>query len=209
MPRQPRAGLLRVHLEDGSLSSFAVATPEEPGRWLSESCWDFAFGTPSLFVSRMEKGTVRRAIEAMAHEMGGYWLRYYNSRGRVSWVGRTLGSPGGGQAEALRVVSVALTEAYPPRRPAQACGVVQVRVSDGREFSLLAATPAWFERAFSKFGLEFYFGPLVLFVGSLEPLTARRAARAMAAQGDLWFCLYDTPRTTLPQVLAAFKSRHE
>jgi hypothetical protein len=110
--------------------------------------------------------------------------------------------------KAPRVVSVAVTEAYPPRAPLNCCGVVQVRLDDGREFSLLTATPAWFERTFAELGLRYYFGPSVLFVRSLELTIVRRAVKTMASEGDRWLTLYDTPRTTLPQVLAEFKARH-
>ena len=58
-------------------------------------------------------------------------------------------------AKALRAVSVAVTEAYPPRQPEEACGVVQVRLEDGREFSVLTATPAWFEKTFAELGLRY------------------------------------------------------
>ena len=107
-----------------------------------------------------------------------------------------------------RPISVAVTEAYPPRRPEDACAVVQVRLADGREFSLLTATPSWFEDAFRRLGLRYYFGPSVLFVKSLEASVVRRAVKAMTAEGDRWLCVYDTPRTTLPEVLARFKARH-
>lgn len=109
---------------------------------------------------------------------------------------------------ALRVVSTAITEAYPPRSPDHGCAVVQVGLSDGREFSLLTATPSWFEKTFAELGLPFYFGPSVLFVRRLDPKLVREAVKAMAADGDRWLCLYDTPRRTLPEVLSQFKARH-
>ena len=108
----------------------------------------------------------------------------------------------------LSVVSVALTEAYPPRSPEEGCAVTQAMLSDGREFSLLTATPSWFEKAFAEQGLRYYFGPSILFVRRLEPALVKKAVKAMAADGDRWLCLYDTPRTTLPEVLARFKERH-
>ena len=111
--------------------------------------------------------------------------------------------------KAPRVISVAVTEAYPPRSPDHCCGVVQVRLQDGREFSLLTATPSWFERAFADLELACYFGPSILFVRRLEPAIVRKAVKAMVSEGDRWLCVYDTPRTTLPQVLSAFKSRHQ
>ena len=109
---------------------------------------------------------------------------------------------------APRIVSVAVTEAYPPRSPLLGCAVVQARLGDGREFSILTTTPAWFEKAFAEVGLRYYFGPSILFVKSLELALIKRAVKAMASEGDRWLCLYDTPRTTLPEVLANFKARH-
>lgn len=108
----------------------------------------------------------------------------------------------------LRVVSVAISEAYPPRDLDEACGVVQVRLNDGREFSILTSTPSWFEKTFKELGLQYYFGPSVLFVRRLELALVRKAVRAMASEGDTWLCLYDTPRTTLPELLSRFKDRH-
>jgi hypothetical protein len=108
---------------------------------------------------------------------------------------------------AVKVVSTAISEAYPPHSPDHACAVVQVRIEDGREFSLLTATPSWFEKTFAEMGLAYYFGPSVLFVARLEPKLVRKAVAAMAAEGDRWLCRYDTPRRTLPEVLADFKAR--
>lgn len=85
---------------------------------------------------------------------------------------------------------------------------VQVRLEDGRQFSILAATPSWFEEAFTKAGLRYYFGPAILFVRRMDLALVTRAAEEMARRGDQWLCSYDTPRTTLPQVLADFKSKH-
>lgn len=109
----------------------------------------------------------------------------------------------------VKVVSAAISEAYPPHSPEHACAVVQVRIEDGREFSLLTATPSWFEKTFAEMGLSFYFGPSILFVTKLEPKLVRKAVNAMAAEGDRWLCRFDTPRRTLPEVLADFKARHE
>ena len=71
---------VRVSLEGGGLSAFAAATPGEASRWTAEGR-DFSFGTPLLFVSRLESRSVEEAVAAMSDEMSGYWLRYYNSPG--------------------------------------------------------------------------------------------------------------------------------
>ena len=92
--------------------------------------------------------------------------------------------------------------------PEHASAVVQVKLEDGRQFSVLAATPSWFEEAFARLGLRYYFGPAVLFLRRVELPVARRAAEEMVRRGDQWLCRYDTPRTTLSVVLADFKKKH-
>ena len=108
----------------------------------------------------------------------------------------------------LRVTACELTLVEPAGSPQHCCAVVEIKIQDGRQFSILAATPSWFEEAFINLGLRCYFGPLVLFVRAMEPALVRRAMDDMASGGDRFLCLYDTPRRTLPQVLADFKSRH-
>lgn len=187
---------VQVRLEDGSLSAFLVATPGRPALGMKKGKKDYAFGAPMLFVKSLDQEAVGEAVVAMAERMSGYWLRYYNSSSRQ-----------GAKAKALQIVSAAVTEAYPPRKSEEACGVVQARIADGREFSLLTATPSWFERSFENLGLRYYFGPSILFVKKLDLEIVRRAVKAMAADGDRWLCLYDTPRTTLPEILAQFEER--
>lgn len=108
----------------------------------------------------------------------------------------------------LRVDAIGLTEADPAGSPGHCSAVVQVSLSDGRQFSILAATPSWFAETFARFGLDFYFGPSVLFVRSMDLGLVRRAVNEMAQYGDQWLCRHDTPRTTLAKVLADFKARH-
>ena len=106
------------------------------------------------------------------------------------------------------MASAAVTEAYPPRKPDHGCAASQVIITDGREFSLLTTTPSWFQKTFTELGLPFYYGPSFLFVRRLDQTLIRKAVKAMAEEGDRLLCLYDTPRRTLPEVLAQFKSRH-
>ena len=108
----------------------------------------------------------------------------------------------------LHVDAIELTDAEPAGSPGHCSAVVQVSLSDGREFSILAATPSWFAEAFSALGLEYYFGPLVLFVRTMDPGLVRRAITDMVRGGDQWLCRHDTPRTTLGKVLAEFKAKH-
>ena len=197
---------LRAELEDGKRSTFLVATPDQPALWAETE--GFSFGAPVLFVRRLDRQTVADATQAMAAEMGGYWLRYYNSSGEPSPAARAKKPRRGAARGVVKIVSTAVTEAYPPRSPDHGCGVSQVRIADGREFSLLTATPSWFAKAFAEVGLVYFFGPSVLFVERLEPKLVRRAVSAMTADGDLWLCRYDTPRRTLPEVLSDFKTRH-
>lgn len=90
--QQPDSGSadLEVGLEDGKRSAFVVATADQPGRWMLDSKKGYSFGTPVVFVGRLSQETVAAAAQAMAEEMGGYWLRYYNSDTDVSAVARTL-----------------------------------------------------------------------------------------------------------------------
>ena len=107
------------------------------------------------------------------------------------------------------MASAQVTEVYPPRKTSSGCAVAQVYLSDGREFSVLTATPVWFEKAFKELGLPFYYGSSILFTKSLEQAVVKKAVKAMEPEGDRWLTLHDTPRRTLPEVLARFKSRHQ
>ena len=72
-------GDMRVHLEDGSASSFGVLTPSHVGHRMNDAGQDFSYGAPALFVKRLDPEGLAKAAEAMAAEMSGFWLRYYNS----------------------------------------------------------------------------------------------------------------------------------
>ena len=111
-------------------------------------------------------------------------------------------------SQKLRVDAIEITDDEPAGSPGHCSAAVQVSLSDGRQFSILAATPSWFAEAFSKAGLEFYFGPLVLFVRTMDLGLVRRAITDMVKGGDQWLCRHDTPRTTLSKVLAEFKAKH-
>ncbi len=195
---------LKVTLADGSLSSFAAATPDQPGFWTGKGQAAHYFSNPILFVSRLDTETTRVAIDAMAHEMGGYWLRYYHCRDAVAAAAKGKAprpkSPGLGTAS--------FRDASPHASPDHCSAVVEAVLKDGREFSILASTPTWFAEAFRKLGLRYYYGPAVLFVRKMDNAIVRKAVREMAERGDTWLCRYDSPRTTLPQVLSDFRARH-
>ena len=84
---------VQVRLEDGSLSSFVASTPDQPSAWMRNNNAGFSFGTPLLFVRSLDRETVGEAVSAMASEMSGYWLRYYNSLGDLSSIANTLRGP--------------------------------------------------------------------------------------------------------------------
>lgn len=110
------------------------------------------------------------------------------------------------KAKALKPALVEITDRE--GKPAHCSANVQIRLADGRQFSVLSATPSWFEEAFRKSGLRFYFGPAVLFVSSMDMPIVTKAAEEMCRRGDQWLCSYDTPRTTLAGVFAEFKTKH-
>ena len=91
-------------------------------------------------------------------------------------------------------------------QPERCSAAVEVRLADGRSFDL-GRDPSWFEAAF-KARPALLLRPLDTLRLRMELPVVRKAVDAMARLGDQWFCRYDTPRTTLRQVLAAFKARH-
>ena len=95
-----------------------------------------------------------------------------------------------------------------PARPEHSSGVIEVYMKDGRQFTLLAATPSWFKDALICLRLTFYYGPAVLFLKKLDPSSARKAAKDMLAENEQLLVRYDTPRRTLPDILAAFRAAH-
>lgn len=95
-----------------------------------------------------------------------------------------------------------------PARPEHASGVIEVYLKDGRQFTLLAATPSWFKDELVRLGLKYYYGPAVLFLKKLDPASARKAAKDMMAENEQLLVRYDTPRRTLPDILAAFRAAH-
>jgi hypothetical protein len=188
-PSDPSSGEARVSvtLEGGKESSFTAATYDRPEAWVEADKGGVWLGEPVLFAARLDEKTVRDAVEAMAAHLGGYWLRYYRALpGEPSRVGL-------GHASLDRVE--------------QGCAVVEAVLKDGREFSMLAATPSWWRAELTRRGTPYYFGPLALFLKKLDPAHARRAAQAMAERDEQLFCRYDTPRRTLPEILDAFSAK--
>lgn len=179
---------VKISLADGSVVSVLATAPDRPAAWVAAG-GGFSFGKPALFLRGLADGDIQAGASALAQDLGGYWLRYYNSLGRAAKAGPAKPAP-------VDEVSIA------------GGSVVEVRLKDGRLFSLLSATPEGFAEAMSASGLDFYWGPCPLFLRAIEPALARRAVSAIAAHGDRWLCAYDTPRRTLEQVLSEFKARH-
>lgn len=109
---------------------------------------------------------------------------------------------------ASAVGHVELTHQTDPDRPAHSSGVVEVYLKDGRQFTLLAATPSWFKDELRARGLKFYYGPAVLFLAEVTLPVARKAAKDMLAESEQLLVRYDTPRRTLPDILASFGAAH-
>lgn len=179
---------VRVGLEGGRESTFLAATFDRPAAWMKERKLDHWFDEPVLYVRRLDAETVRAAVAAMAADLGGYWLRYYRA------------APGAPSKIGLGMSAVDRVEG--------GCGVVEAVLKDGREFSILSATPAWWRAELERRGLRFYFGPMVLFVAKIDASHAKRASKRMAETDEQLFCRYDTPRKTLPEILDAFQALH-
>ena len=69
---------LCVELEGGSKARIVVETPDSIDGRLKKQDKGYAFGAPVLFVERLEKEVVEKAVRAMARELSGYWLRFYD-----------------------------------------------------------------------------------------------------------------------------------
>lgn len=179
---------VKISLVDGSVVSVLATDPGRPAAWVAAG-EGFSFGKPALFLRDLGEEGIRAGAAALAQDLGGYWLRYYNSLGRSAKAGPAKPAP-------VDQVSI------------EGGSIVEVRLKDGRLFSLLSATPEGFAGAMSASGLDFYWGPCPLFLRAIEPALARRAVSAMASHGDRWLCAYDTPRRTLEVVLSEFKTRH-
>ncbi|MBI4347553.1 MAG: hypothetical protein HY553_11910 [Elusimicrobia bacterium] len=189
---EPSDGRLRVEvkLENGREFALIAAGADCAEGWTQAT--GFYAGVPPVYVRELSDDNVAGAVSAMANDLSGYWLGYCARAARER--------PG----EAVQPVKVPLVELAGKDR---GTAVVQATLGDGREFSILAATPEWFKGAFYGSNLAWYWGPSVLFLSKLDKALAKKAVDDMAKKGDRWLCLYDTPRTTLPKVLEDFQAR--
>ncbi len=69
---------LEVELESGPRATILVETPDQVGAQLKKGRTSFSFGRPVLFVRKLDEETVGGAVSAMAEELSGYWLRFYD-----------------------------------------------------------------------------------------------------------------------------------
>jgi hypothetical protein len=81
-PADPSSGdsELSVSFEGGGGSTFRIATFDRAEAWMAATKSKAWWSEPVLFVASLDRETVRAAVDAMAAEMGGYWLRYYHRR---------------------------------------------------------------------------------------------------------------------------------
>jgi hypothetical protein len=71
---------VRVRLTGGKELTLYAATPDAAAEWVAPE--GFCAGPPVLYVRSLDREAVRQAVEAMAADLSGYWLRYYGSAAR-------------------------------------------------------------------------------------------------------------------------------
>ena len=64
-----------------------------------------------------------------------------------------------------RLARVDLRDIEPAKRPEHCCAVAEAHLDDGRQFSILTATPSWFAEALSSAGMPYYYGSWVSCAG--------------------------------------------
>jgi uncharacterized membrane protein YpjA len=68
---------VQVHLEDGRVYSFLLATPKNIYWCMDNERIDYFFGVPPVFVRQLTADNIRRALEAIIAEDSGKWLQVY------------------------------------------------------------------------------------------------------------------------------------
>lgn len=71
---------VEIRLSNGKTVLLAAAAASSAPEWVAKE--GLAWGPPTLYLKSLEPEEVRRAVEAMAAELSGYWLRYYGSATR-------------------------------------------------------------------------------------------------------------------------------
>ncbi len=67
------------HLSNGQVYSLLVATPNNIFSCMDNEGTDYFFGTPPLFVRRIDQATLARAIGALISEDDAKWLGIYGT----------------------------------------------------------------------------------------------------------------------------------
>jgi hypothetical protein len=68
---------VHVHLEDGRVYSFLLATPRNIYWCMDNERIDYFFGVPPVLVRQLTADNIRRALEAIVAEDSGKWLQVY------------------------------------------------------------------------------------------------------------------------------------
>jgi hypothetical protein len=68
---------VHVHLDDGRVYSFLLATPKNIYWCMDNERVDFFFGVPPVFVRQLTADNIRRALDAIITENSGKWLEVY------------------------------------------------------------------------------------------------------------------------------------
>ena len=70
-----------VHLDDGRVYSFLVATPNNIFWCMENEELDYYFGVPPVFVANLTSENIKRALEALVLESEGEdkWLNIYGT----------------------------------------------------------------------------------------------------------------------------------
>jgi hypothetical protein len=68
---------VHVHLEDGRVYSFLLATPKNIYWCMDNERIDYFFGVPPVLVRQLTADNIRRALEAIIAEDSGKWLQIY------------------------------------------------------------------------------------------------------------------------------------
>jgi hypothetical protein len=70
---------VHLHLDDGRVLSFVVATPKNIYRCMQNEGVDYFFGVPPVFVKSLTLGAIERVLRALVNEDGGKWLLVYGT----------------------------------------------------------------------------------------------------------------------------------
>lgn len=68
---------VHVQLDDGRIFCFLFATPPNIIWCMTNEGIDYYFGTPPVFVRRLDMECIEKAINAILTEDGGRWLEVY------------------------------------------------------------------------------------------------------------------------------------